>query len=477
MPRMIRLLVVLLATITALMATSPRADAVGNLDAARKAVAYISGQAASTTDVSSAADSLLALAAAGDASSAPQASQLLTVVKNGAANYTKSPEGAAKLVLVASALGLDAKNFGGTNLVDALKAGVKSDGTFGTNPSPYSAGLGLLALTRANESVPGPMLQSLVNMANADGGFGYASGQASDPDNTGMAILGLATQTDSISAKAALDKAVTWATAAQQPDGSWKGAPGGNPIDSTAVLASALQSAGKDQPNAVQYLVKQQLANGAMPGDGGQANLLATQQAALLLGNASYLSVNNPGLASAIASTATASASPAASSSAGTSASPSSSAAPSASASATPSGATTPAAAPASGTAKPAVAPDGDGGAGWILPTLLVLIAAGLGFFYWLRRSTRAAAEREKLIDAGSDAPAAAASPVTTDTAGLETPTAAPAPARLVSDDTSGDGTPDESAAADEFGLTDDEEPQLGRPRRGTSASEPPAAD
>ena len=48
---------------------------------------------------------------------------------------------------------------------------------------------------------------------------------------------------------------------------------------------------GVEQPRAVDYLVAQQSQEGWLPGDGGQPNLLATQQATLLLGDTSYATV------------------------------------------------------------------------------------------------------------------------------------------------------------------------------------------
>ena len=293
MRRMTHLTAVVLAVLVALVSWAPAAYAVGNAEAVKKAATFVAGQVSAATDAGIAADSLIALAASGDASFTPQASQLIGVMRSGAAAYVaKGPEAAAKLVIAASAVGLDPRNFNGINLVDAVKAGIKPDGSFGATPGPYASGLGMVALARAGENVPPAMLAYLVKLANTDGGFGYAAGQPSDADNTGSALLGLATQTDSISARDASTRAVAWATAQQQADGSWRGY---NPVNSTAVLGSALQTVGQAQPRAVQFLVAQQLSDGSLP-DQGKPNLLATQQAALLLGDTSYLKVSAPAL-------------------------------------------------------------------------------------------------------------------------------------------------------------------------------------
>nr|NLI48993.1 hypothetical protein [Propionibacterium sp.] len=374
MGRTTRLALVLVATLLALVSWVPRSHAVGNSDAAGRAGAYVAAQAATTTDVGVAADSLLALAAVDDAALAPQAAQLLEVVRGGAATYAAaSPVGAAKLVLVAVALGQDPADFAGVDLVAAVKAGLRDDGSFGEVPGPYASALGMIALTRAQEQVPPAMARFLVRQANPDGGFGSGAGKPSDAESTGLAMLGMLTQTDSISARDAVTRAIAWAVAQQLPDGSWRGE--ANDITATAQLGSALQAAGQPQPRAVQYLVGQQLADGAFP-EQGQPSLLATQQATLLLADTSYLSVGSPALARALAPSATPSPSP--------SASPSAS----------------PTATEAAPTAPPAAPRGGDNGILWvILPIVLLMLLTGAGFLMFGRP--------------GGDLPSPAAAPAT----------------------------------------------------------------
>ena len=381
MRRMTRLGAILLATAVALVSWTPQAHGVGNAEAAKKAAAYVASQAGTATDPGTAADSLLALAAVGDLSLAPQAGQLLGVVNDGASAYAaKSPESAAKLLLAVSALGLDTRNVNGVNLVEAVKAGVRADGSFGTNPGPFASGLGIIALTRVSEPVSAAMLQYLVHLANTDGGFGPAPGHPSDADTTAIAVLGLSTQTDSISARDTTSKAIAWAVAQQQADGSWRGY---NPINSTALMAATLQTLSLAQPKAVQYLVGQQLPDGSLP-DAGKPNLLATQQGALLLGDTSYLAVRNPALGAAAA--------------AGHSSSPS----PTMTASSAPSSTTTPTQAPtatpsATPTAAPAFTDDGNNVL-WILLPIVLLALLGGGAYYLFgkpaaRREAAAAAK------------------------------------------------------------------------------------
>lgn len=375
-----RLAASLVAVVVALTAWAPTAAAVGNADAAKRAATFVAAQAAQVSDVGVAADSLLALAAGGDPAVAPQAGQLVSVLTSGAAAYAAtSPEAAAKLVVASVAIGRDPKAVGGVNVVDAVKAGLHADGSFGSAAGATASAWGMLALVRAGEPVPAPMLQYLVKQANGDGGFGRDAGQASDAESTGMAVLGLATQTDSISARDTVTKAVAWATAAQQADGSWSGT---NPVVATALLGSGLQAAGFAQPKAVQYLVTAQLANGALP-SGGNADLAATQRAALLLGDTSYVTVSAPGLVTAAPTQPPQATTPASS--------------PEASATAAPSPAAPPTGAPRLG--------DGNNVLWVLLPIVLLGLLAG-GFYYLFIRPDRVAKKKaEAAANASADAP------------------------------------------------------------------------
>lgn len=292
MSHLARLLVVLVAMLTGLVAVASPASAVGNPEAATRAAGYIASQKeAASADVGQASESLFALAGAADEARADDAKALLDVVTKGAGEYAKTPEGAAKLALVADVYGLDPKNVGGVDTIAPILAGVKSDGSYGQYPGPYASGLAMVAIARTGNAVPQSMIDYLAGKANSDGGFTYETGQPSDADNTGMAILGLAAVKDAPGAQDALARAQAWATSTQTQDGSWAGY---NKINSTAIMGSALQSTGQPQQKAVDFLVSQQADDGSMPGDGDKPNLLATQQAALLLGDTSYADVNAP---------------------------------------------------------------------------------------------------------------------------------------------------------------------------------------
>lgn len=296
MSRLARLIVIGLVTMLSLVPFAPPAHAAGDPEAARKAAAWVAGRADSLTSVGEAADAALALAAARDAEGNPahpeQADALLALLeRDGAAAVADSPESAAKLAIVAAAYGRDPRAFvPGTDLVALVTGGVAEDGSFGAWPGPFASGLAAVALDRAGEQVPDSLVTHLLTYANSDGGFGPVAGEASDADSTGMALLGLV-NAESAEARDAVDGARRWAEQNQAGDGSWAGY---NPVNSTAVLGGALASSdGSDQADAVAYLTGVQAPSGAFQ-NSGTDDLMATTQAALLLGGVSYLDVAVP---------------------------------------------------------------------------------------------------------------------------------------------------------------------------------------
>ncbi len=287
------------ALAASLLLVAPSAAAEPDTAAAGRAAGYLVGQVADGDhltsefgDESITADAVLALAAAGRSEDTATIDALLGYLEGRTAQYATSPESAAKLTLVALATGRDPRSFGGTDLVSAVSAGVQPDGSFGAFPGPYASGLGMIALAGSGEPVPATMTDWLVSRAAPEGGWGYDQGQPADADSTAMAILGLrALPEPSETAAAAVEAAVAWAQATRQPDGSWAGFA---PVNSTALLGSALQAAGLDQPEAVAYLAGLQLPDGGLPtGVAGATtpDLLATTQATLLLAGDSYLSL------------------------------------------------------------------------------------------------------------------------------------------------------------------------------------------
>ncbi|MFV0406857.1 MAG: hypothetical protein ACK5LN_08575 [Propioniciclava sp.] len=286
MSRLLRLLVTGIVTSLALVSITLPARAAADPEAATSAAAWIASQADTISDVGGAADALFALAAAQDDSTTGVAGQLLAQVTSGGAAYVAdSPEGAAKLTILAAAYGENPRSFiPDTDLVAMVTAGIADDGSFGAYPGPFATGLAAVALNRAGETIPENLLRHLATYTDGGGGYSFEAGGAADADSTGMALLALIAAGDTEAAA----KAQAWAAANQNTEGSWDGY---NPVNSTAILGSALQSATSDQPKAVEYLVSQQQESGSFLQDDA-ANLMATTQAVLLLGGVSYLEVS-----------------------------------------------------------------------------------------------------------------------------------------------------------------------------------------
>lgn len=308
-----RLLAVGTAATLALTMAVQSAQAAPDGEAAAKAAAYLATQIGEADHLTSdfgnegiTADAVLALEAVHDDAYAATISRLVAYLKAQAPAYTeKSPEGAAKLALVALAVGEKPQDFGGVDLIADVTGGVKPDGSFGAYPGPFAQSLGIIALKRSGQSVPESMLTWLVAQQDSKtGGFGYEAGQPADADNTGMALLGL-TAADSPAVASAKSAAADWATKNQATDGSWTGY---SPVNSTAVMGMALSATGADVTKAVSWTAGQQLADGSLP-NAGKPDVMATAQGVLLLAGVTYLtppSAETPWLTWALAGAAAA---------------------------------------------------------------------------------------------------------------------------------------------------------------------------
>lgn len=209
-----------------------------------------------------------------------------------AAAVAAKPTVAPYLAILADALHLNPRDFGGVNLVQTIQAGA-SDGESYTYA--YGQALAIIALKRADATVPSSLVTSLLagqNTTGADAGaFGYSWGGTyyPDPDSTALAIQAL----DVVGKTKYADqvkKAAAWAKKTQQRDGYWDAY---SKVDSTSLLATALKTVKASTTKslglnavytkAAKWLAKQQLSNGGFPGTGTQADLMATFDASFLL--------------------------------------------------------------------------------------------------------------------------------------------------------------------------------------------------
>ena len=108
----------------------------------------------------------------------------------------------------------------------------------------WAAGLVGDHLIDSGEDVPAALGTKLLTFQNPDGGFTYEAGQPSDADSTALAMQALTALSDQDN----LDKAIAWAKANVQADGSFAGF---NPVNSTAVMAAALAPTGQNVADSV----------------------------------------------------------------------------------------------------------------------------------------------------------------------------------------------------------------------------------
>lgn len=131
-----------------------------------------------TADVSTTAQAVLALAAAGVGSAQLTAMEdyleanVATAVQSGGVD---SPQRIGLLILGAVATGRNPMSFGGENLITRLSATLQPSGLYGSAPATYDGafrqGIALLALSAANVSAPSQAVDWLVDQQCADGGW------------------------------------------------------------------------------------------------------------------------------------------------------------------------------------------------------------------------------------------------------------------------------------------------------------------
>ena len=302
-----RIVVLLLVSLTSAFGLAVAPARAAGTEAIKAADYIVSTFAGSKRfgDVGSAADSLLALAATGDAKYAADITAITTFLQSSAPAYVKADAGgvtgAAKLAIVAAAVKVDPASFGGVDLLAAVKAGIGGDGAFGAYPGPFSSGLGMLALARNGQPVPDAMVDYLLRYAeprsgSAGGGFGCATYPfkaggdcpAADPDSTAMAVLGLQASGSAKATQAATD-ALAWLQGTQQADGSWQNY---SPVNSTGLVGPLFPAGSEQATKAAAYVASKQLPSGALTtGVDTKANLIATQQGIFALTGTTYATI------------------------------------------------------------------------------------------------------------------------------------------------------------------------------------------
>ena len=122
-----------------------------------------------------------------------------------------------RTALVLGAAGISARDFAGRDLVGAIAARRRGNGSFAGFVSYTS--FGVLALRAAGETAGTETVAWLLSAQNPDGGFGLTPGAASDSDMTGATLQALAVTGRARGAVAR--RAVGWLRANQNGDGGF----------------------------------------------------------------------------------------------------------------------------------------------------------------------------------------------------------------------------------------------------------------
>jgi Prenyltransferase and squalene oxidase repeat len=122
-----------------------------------------------------------------------------------------------RTVLLLEAAGLSPRRFGGRDLVAAIQARRRADGSIAGYVS-YTA-FGILALKAAGEPAGGSTVRWLTTAQREDGGFGLAPSASSDSDMTGACLQALAAA--GRGGSPAARRAVDWLRANQNDDGGF----------------------------------------------------------------------------------------------------------------------------------------------------------------------------------------------------------------------------------------------------------------
>jgi Prenyltransferase and squalene oxidase repeat len=174
----------------------------------------------------------------------------------------QSPGDLARTILALEGAGIEPREFGGRNLVAALLAKRRPDGSY--EDWPNSTAYAVVALRSAGIANVADSVEWLREAQNEDGGWGDVPGSPSNADGTGAVLQAL-----SPTSKAA-QRAVGYLRQVQQPGGGYRlGGNGALNTQSTAWAVEGLLAAGADPAqfkrggkSAYEYLEDNQVGDG-----------------------------------------------------------------------------------------------------------------------------------------------------------------------------------------------------------------------
>lgn len=273
----------------------PKGSTPSDSTAIRKAGSWLAASVPATWDsAGSALDVGLGLATRG-CSYATELNAISDYLSDQANDYSSnSAYAAAKLAIFADAVGDDPANYGGVDLKERILKNAGSNGQLGSSADfAFGQALAMIGLKRAGTTPSAAMVDYLVSNQLASGAWGF--GSTADPDSTALALVALSDDviTPTAATKAAVAKASAWAAGAKKSAGYWDNY---SPVDSTALLAAALQAHGVTVTDSITWLGTQQLANGGFPNtiNGTTSNQMSTANALLALTSHTYATVSAP---------------------------------------------------------------------------------------------------------------------------------------------------------------------------------------
>jgi hypothetical protein len=216
-----------------------------------------------------------------------------------AAGEVAGPGQTAKVILAALAAGVDARDFGGVDLVAALS------GSFDTQTAyfgggPFDSALSILALAGAGAPAPQTAIAGLMASRLEDGSYSFIGDMtpgAGDSNTTALVVQALV----AAGATREIGPSLAYFRASQNADGGWtyqKPSPYGEATDanSTALVIQALLAAGEDLAawgNPQEMLASLQVWSGAFIFTAAMSseNVMATIQAVPALAGVDFTDI------------------------------------------------------------------------------------------------------------------------------------------------------------------------------------------
>jgi Prenyltransferase and squalene oxidase repeat len=148
-----------------------------------------------------------------------------------------------KYCLAICSSGKNPRSFGGRDFVKDIRAALSEDGHIGDMVNEHC--WSVLALAAAGETLPEASRNWLATQQNLDGGYGYAAGTTSDPDDTGSALQALIASGEPGNSNT-VSRAISFLHFCQSPDGGFSYQSGESNVASAAWAVQGLVAAGQD---------------------------------------------------------------------------------------------------------------------------------------------------------------------------------------------------------------------------------------